>query len=121
MPSQAIVQKLETEQNIWIASVRPDGRPHLVPVWFVWFEEKIYLGTEARSVKAQNLRSNPQVSVALEDATHPVICEGTARAYPRPLPDALLAVFLAKYEWDLTKEHQYHDMWEITPVKWLRW
>jgi nitroimidazol reductase NimA-like FMN-containing flavoprotein (pyridoxamine 5'-phosphate oxidase superfamily) len=121
MPSQAIIDKLNAQQNIWIASVREDGRPHLVPVWFVWFQEKIYFGTESRSVKARNLRANPRVAAALEEGAHPVICEGTAKQFPKPWPDALLAAFMAKYEWDLTQEHQYHDVWEITPVKWLRW
>ena len=25
---------LETEPVVWMATVRPDGRPHIVPVWF---------------------------------------------------------------------------------------
>ncbi len=121
MPSQTIVDLLTSQQNIWIASVRADGRPHLVPVWFVWYQEKIYFGTETRSVKATNLRSNPHVSAALEDGTHPVICEGLARPFPRPWTDDLIAAFMAKYEWDLDKEPQYHDVWEITPETWLHW
>jgi hypothetical protein len=121
MPSQPVIDKLNAQQNIWIASVRADGRPHLVPVWFVWFQDKIYFGTESRSVKAQNLRANPHVAVALEDGTHPVICEGTATSFDPPWPEELLAAFMTKYEWDLAKEHQYHDVWAITPDKWLRW
>ena len=42
IPPQAR-QKLETERNIWLASVRPDGRPHLVPLWFVWCHGKVYI------------------------------------------------------------------------------
>ena len=59
--------------------------------------------------------------LALEDGAHPVICEGTARPVPFPLPEDLLAAFLKKFEWDLTDETQYSLVIEVTPVKWLSW
>ncbi len=115
------IAKLESQQNIWFSSVRPDGRPHLAPVWFVWHEGKIYIGTDPKSVKSANIRSNAQVSLALEDGTHPLICEGTVRVVEKPWPDHLLAAFFKKYEWDLMKESQYNHVLEITPVNWLFW
>ena len=30
----AAAQRLATEPILWLATTRPDGRPHLVPVWF---------------------------------------------------------------------------------------
>jgi PPOX class probable F420-dependent enzyme len=121
MPAEEISQKLETQQNIWIASVRHDGRPHLVPIWFVWFQGKIFIATDPKSVKVRNLQQNPRVAMALEDGAKPVICEGTARPVGKPWSDGMVAAFWAKYEWDLHKETQYHDVWEITPEKWLSW
>src|SRR5256885_2571611 len=32
--------RLRHEPIIWLSSVRPDGRPHLVPVWFLWRSEE---------------------------------------------------------------------------------
>src|SRR5512140_2813390 len=72
-------ERLSGERNIWIATVRPDGRPHLVPVWFSWVEKKIYVCTEPGSVKGRNLRINTRVALALEGGTHPVISEGLAQ------------------------------------------
>lgn len=115
------IAKLENQQNIWFSSVRPDGRPHLAPVWFVWHAGKIYIGTDPKSVKSANVRSNARVSLALEDGTHPLICEGTASVVEKPWPDSLLAAFFKKYEWDLMKESQYNHVLEITPVNWLFW
>ena len=46
-----IIEKLEKQKNLWFSSVRVDGRPHLVPVWFVWYEGKIFIGTEPKSVR----------------------------------------------------------------------
>ena len=116
-----MIARLETQQNIWFCSVRPDGRPHLAPVWFVWHAGKLYIGTDPKSVKSRNLRTNPHVTLALEDGAHPVICEGTAQPAATPLSEDLLAAFFKKYEWDLNKEAQYNLVVEVTPVKWLSW
>ncbi len=116
-----MIDRLETQQNIWFSSVRPGGRPHLAPVWFVWHNGKFFVSTEPDSVKSHNVRRNPQVALALEDGTHPVICEGKAYLLEKPWPEDLLAAFLKKYEWDLNQEAQYNQVIEVTPEKWLNW
>ena len=118
-PSADTVVKLESQQVIWFGSVRPDGRPHLTPVWFVWHEGRLYISTDPKSVKSHNIQHNPQVVLALEDGSHPVICEGLARTVLPPLPKPLLATFIKKYAWDLTVEEQYNLVIEVTPKKWL--
>jgi len=115
-----ILSKLESQKNIWFGSVRPDGRPHLTPVWFVWLEQKFYFGIDPRSVKSRNLRHNPRVVLALEDGTNPVIVEGIARLVELPLSASLLEAFYKKYEWNLLKEEQFNQWIEVTPLKWLR-
>ena len=119
--SPEIIEKLERQQNLWFSSVRADGRPHLVPVWFVWYEGKIYIGTEPKSVKSKNIRGNPKVAVALEDGSKPVICEGTARPLERPWSEGLLGAFFKKYEWNLLKDEQYNYIIEVSPERWLSW
>jgi|WetSurMetagenome_2_1015567.scaffolds.fasta_scaffold245445_2 F420H(2)-dependent biliverdin reductase len=113
--------KLESAKVLWFTSVRPNGRPHLAPVWYVWLDEKIYIGTDPGSVKIRNLRANPNVVLALEDGTHPVICEGEARILPKPLPETLKSAFFQKYEWDLDADPQFNMVVETTPRKWLSW
>jgi hypothetical protein len=119
--SNEAIERLKTAQNIWIASVRPDGRPHLTPVWFALAGGKLYVSIDPDSVKSKNIAYNPRVALSLEDGLHPVICEGTAALLNPPLPDEVLAVFLRKYEWDITQEKQYHQVVEVTPQKWLVW
>jgi hypothetical protein len=119
-PSQAL-EKIEKQQVIWFASVRPDGRPHLSPIWFVWHAGRFYVSTDPRSVKSRNIRGNGRVVLALEDGVNPVICEGAARVLDPPWPAELLAAFFQKYEWDLNKEEQYNQVIEVTPLKWLAW
>lgn len=64
-----------------VATVRPDGRPHVAPVWFVLDGETLVFTTGARTVKATNIRRDPHVSICVDDETPPfayVVVEGTA-------------------------------------------
>ena len=115
------LEKLENQKVIWFGSVRPDGRPHLAPIWFVWHNNRIYVSTEPKSVKRRNIEKNRRVVLALEDGTNPLICEGTAQSLPAPWSEDLVAAFMKKYEWDLHKEEQYNDVIEVMPEKWLAW
>ncbi len=64
-----------------LATVRPDGRPHVVPIWFERDGEQIVFTTWHTSVKARNLRHNPWLSLCVDDEAPPftyVKVEGTA-------------------------------------------
>ena len=49
-----------------IATVRPDGRPHVVPIWFIWDGASIYMETPPTFVKARNLMANPNCSITID-------------------------------------------------------
>lgn len=64
-----------------LATVRADGRPHVVPVWFVLEGEKIVFNTGSSTIKAKNMRRDPRVSISVDDQAPPysfVTVEGTA-------------------------------------------
>jgi PPOX class probable F420-dependent enzyme len=66
-----------------LATIGPDGRPHLVAMWFAVVDGDICFETKAKSQKAVNLRRDPRVSVLVEDGTtyedlRGVSIEGTA-------------------------------------------
>lgn len=120
-PPANAATRLEAARNIWVASVRPDGRPHLTPVWFVWLGKKLYICIEPEGVKGRNIRGNPHVVLALEDGSTPVICEGIAASVPAPWPQEVVALFVQKYDWNITTETKYTQLVEVTPTKWLIW
>jgi general stress protein 26 len=99
-------------RNVWFATVRPDGRPHLVPIWFVLEGERWYVCMQADSVKARNLKANSAVSLALEDGDHPFVVEGQARAVAT-IP-SVAEKFKAKYDWDITSDGQYTQLVEVS-------
>ena len=49
-----------------VATVRPDGRPHVVPVWYLWEDGCFYIETSRSAVKADNLRSNPNIAITVD-------------------------------------------------------
>ena len=64
-----------------LATTRPDGRPHLAPVWFVLDGDDILFNTGDDTVKARNIRRNAHVSIVVDDETYPyafVMIEGSA-------------------------------------------
>ncbi|HZP27736.1 MAG TPA: PPOX class F420-dependent oxidoreductase [Acidimicrobiia bacterium] len=74
-----------------LATTRPDGRPHVAPVWFVLDGDDLVLTTGAESVKGRALRRDGRVCLAVDDPTPPyafVMVEGVATISEDP--DALL-------------------------------
>src|SRR5262245_31511253 len=70
-----------------LATVGPDGHPHVVPVWFVVDGEHLVITTMSRSAKARHLARDPRVSVSVDDERPPfafVALRGTATLHPNP-------------------------------------
>jgi PPOX class probable F420-dependent enzyme len=71
-------ERLLASRNYWVASVWPDGRPHAMPVWAVWDDGVLWFSSSPRARKVRNLAADPRCVVTTEDATEPVVVEGTA-------------------------------------------
>ncbi len=53
-----------------VASVGADGAPHVVPLWFVWLEDAVYVTCREGSRVAANLGRRPEVAVSLDHGVH---------------------------------------------------
>ena len=96
-------ERLERARNYWIATSRPDGRPHLMPVWGVWVEGALYFGTDRGSRKARNVAANPAMAVHVDIEDDAVILEGDAREVTgKATLDAVDRAYLKKYRMKLT-------------------
>jgi hypothetical protein len=49
---------LDAAGIFWIATVRPDGRPHVTPLVAVWLDDVVYFTTGSGERKERNLRGN---------------------------------------------------------------
>jgi PPOX class probable F420-dependent enzyme len=64
-----------------LATVRADGRPHVVPIWFVLDGTALVFTTGLHTVKAANMRRDPRVTLCVDDQAplySYVTIEGTA-------------------------------------------
>lgn len=67
---------LTATRSIWLATTRPDGRPHAMPVWFWWDGRDIYFITGRSTQKARNLAHQPWAIVHAGDGDDTIILEG---------------------------------------------
>ncbi len=89
-------EQLKEASTYWIATTRPDGRPHSRPVWGAWLDETFYFNTVSQA--AQNLATNPAITVHLESGSRVVILEGLAEPVSDPfLVQRLVSLFSQKY------------------------
>lgn len=120
-PTPEIEARLATERNIWLATARANGTPHLVPIWFVWWNAAAWICTSPNSVKARNLALRPSVMFALEDGDKPALAEGVATRVEAPFPADLAVAFKTKYGWDINTDSDYGAVFEIRVTRWLTW
>ncbi|MCY3568597.1 MAG: pyridoxamine 5'-phosphate oxidase family protein [Chloroflexi bacterium] len=96
MSWQWVTEQLQTARNYWVATTRPSGRPHSVPVWGVWVDDAFHFATDPKGVTARNLIENPESVVNLESGDEVVILEG--RFELRDSTPGIQVAFNAKYD-----------------------
>jgi general stress protein 26 len=71
-------KQLSSSRNFWLATRWPDGRPHIMPLWAVWYQGALWFSSSKKSRKAQNLAADPRCVLTSEDPMNPVVVEGMA-------------------------------------------
>jgi pyridoxine/pyridoxamine 5'-phosphate oxidase len=103
LPWSWATERLAKTRNYYLATGRPDGRPHLMPIWGVWLDDAFYFSTGKDSVKGKNLAANPRCVVATEDPAEAVIVEGTVSLLDRgPTFDRFVVAYREKYGTDMS-------------------
>jgi PPOX class probable F420-dependent enzyme len=92
MPWVEAERRLTVAHDYWVATVRPDGSPHAMPVWGVWHDGRLWFSSGRRSRKARNLDADPRCTVTTDDARNPVVVDGSAE---RVTDGAGIAAFVA--------------------------
>ena len=74
-----------------LACMRPDGWPYVVPLWYAWVEQKLYVVGRQRAVWVGYLRSEPRVGVLIDEEARRhrrVQMTATATVVDGPVPRA---------------------------------
>lgn len=77
LPWSYVREQMAGARNYWVGTTRPDGRPHVAPVWGLWLDEAFCFSSDPTSRKGRNLAVNPSTVVHLESGDEVVILEGT--------------------------------------------
>ena len=122
---------LAEEPVVWLSTVRPDGTPHLVPIWFTWDGEALIVFSKPHAQKVRNLRTNPRAMLALGEPDEDfdvVLADARVElidGHARELPPAHLRKYGARMAaLGLTPDEflaTYSQVLRVVPVRSLGW
>lgn len=102
LPWSWAAERFSKAHNYWLATTRPDGRPHIMPVWGVWVDNAFYFSTGRQSRKSRNLAVSPNCVVCPEGAGEAIILEGIAQEVTESSSVRRFAdEYRKKYDWDM--------------------
>lgn len=85
MPKMSVAEREELltqrGQLCRIATVTPEGAPHVTPIWFIYEDGTVFVTPRAESTWLTNLRREPRVAIAIDEEPSPyrkITIEGTA-------------------------------------------
>ncbi|MGI9164263.1 MAG: pyridoxamine 5'-phosphate oxidase family protein [Mycobacterium sp.] len=89
MADDEIAEFVARSRTGTMATVGPEGQPHLVAMWYALLDGEIWVETKIKSQKVVNLRRNPKVSFLIEDgmtydSLRGVAFEGVAEIHDDP-------------------------------------
>ena len=86
----------EADLTFFVATVRPDGRPHSAGVGAMWVDDALYFTSGPGTRKSQNLAANPACSVSVRLPGIDLVLEGEAHRVIDPSTlERLAAVYRA--------------------------
>ncbi|HEY3473503.1 MAG TPA: pyridoxamine 5'-phosphate oxidase family protein [Anaerolineales bacterium] len=98
IPWSKIENWLKAFRSIWLSTTRPDGRPHAVPVWYIWDGMGLYFISGRSLQKSRNLARQPWIVVHAGDGDDVIILEGPAQIVTdREELERIDAAYRAKY------------------------
>ncbi len=81
-----------------LATVQPDGAPHVTPVWHHYDGKWLYVCSESHARKVHNVRGEPRVTLLVSTVSPPhqyVMVQGSAELSTDKIPELVWAMSLA--------------------------
>ncbi|MFF7794808.1 pyridoxamine 5'-phosphate oxidase family protein [Streptomyces sp. NPDC007991] len=111
-----LLERMERETDIWVATADTEGVPRLVPLWFVWHDEAVWLCTRLTNPTGRNLRDGRRARLAFGDTRDVVLVDGDVETFTTPrVPSAAAEAFRAKTGWDPREDHASYAFFRVRP------
>jgi PPOX class probable F420-dependent enzyme len=131
-PAARIDALLSRETTVWLSSVTPDGSPHLVPIWFSWDGQRLFIASKPDARKVRNLRENPRLMLAIGEPDEDFdvgLVEAEAEIPNAATREIMPAGHLARYRSRMRAigldDQEYLDTYSqpilVTPTRFLPW
>jgi len=125
-------RRLREEKIAWLTTVRSDGQPQSVPVWFLWDGETFLIYSQPGGQKLRNIGGNPKVGLHLNsnDRGGDVVrVEGAAQILEDFPPATEVGEYLEKYRESIARigfdpdglARTYSVALRVTPGRWQIW
>lgn len=125
-------RRLREEEIAWLTTVRRDGQPQSVPVWFLWDGESFLVYSREGRQKLKNIAFNPRVDVNLNSNARGgdvVRAECAAEILEDAPPADEVGPYLEKYREAITRigydeegfARDYSVALRLTPGRWQVW
>jgi hypothetical protein len=107
---------LASSRNACLATTRPDGRPHVAPLWLVVVDQAIWFWTPETTTKGTNLANDNRVALHVESGDDVAIIEGHAlRVEGTP---KVLDAYAAEYD---SNDLDPYAFWTVEVESALAW
>ena len=120
-------ERLRDAPIYWVATVRPNGRPHVTPIWGVWVDDAFWMEGGPRTRRFQNLAQNPAAVVTVEREDDAIIVEGEADLV-NDLSEELIERLLGAYRkyvpthgYEAERSNWDNGIWRVRPHKVMGW
>jgi PPOX class probable F420-dependent enzyme len=99
-----VVERLESEQVIWLTTVSADGTPQPSPVWFLWDGQQVLMYSMPKAPKLRHIQTNPKVALNFDsdEGGDVVILTGEARIAETEPPANNMPDYAQKYAQGIT-------------------
>lgn len=125
-------RRLREEAMIWLTTVRPDGQPQSVPVWFLWEGETFLIYSQPNRQKLRNIGRNARVGLHLNanDRGGDVVrIEGAAEVVEDVPPADEVGEYVEKYRESISRigfdpegfARAYSVALRMKPDRWRVW
>jgi len=135
MTAAEVDEFLTAERTCRVATSGKDGRPHVVPLWFVWNSGALWLSSVVRSQRWTDLMRDPRVAVVVDAGVEYTELRGVElygevapvgeiprAAAPDPVLDQVEELFAGKYTGGVKVPADGRHAWlRLTPEKLVSW
>lgn len=116
------LERLGTEDHVWVATSSADGVPHLVPLSLAWDGTRALVVAQGDTPTVRNAASSGRARLALDNTNDVVILDVDVKVTPMPeVDEAALGSYVEQAGWDPRAETDTWSMLICAPTRIQAW